>query len=54
MRRLPADKEQTAITITPDDLEEMTGERRFRYGDAEQEDRIGQVTGLAGTEGGGD
>ena len=35
-------------------LEKLIGVKRFRYGRAEEEDRVGQVTGLAWTEIGGD
>ncbi len=40
--------------ICADNLEKYLGVQRFRYGLAEDEDRIGQVTGLAWTEVGGD
>ncbi len=40
--------------VTPDSLENYLGVRKFRYGLAEQQDQIGQVTGLAWTEVGGD
>ncbi|MBI4006661.1 MAG: endopeptidase La, partial [Gammaproteobacteria bacterium] len=40
--------------ITPARLEKLIGVKRFRYGRAEEEDRVGQVTGLAWTEVGGD
>lgn len=42
------------IAITPDMLEHYLGVRRFRYGLAEEQDQIGQVTGLAWTEVGGE
>ncbi len=42
------------IDVVPDSLEKLIGVKRFRYGRAEEEDRIGQVTGLAWTEVGGD
>lgn len=54
VRQLAAAKDQQQVNIQPNDLEDMIGVRRFRYGEAEQEDRIGQVTGLAWTEVGGD
>ncbi len=47
----PADK---MITITPKLLDKYLGVKRFRFGRAEEEDRVGQVTGLAWTEVGGD
>ena len=42
------------IMVTPTKLEKLLGVKRFRFGRAEEEDRIGQVTGLAWTEVGGD
>ncbi|MCC7413277.1 MAG: endopeptidase La [Gammaproteobacteria bacterium] len=43
-----------AITVTPASLEKHLGVKRFRFGRAEEQDRVGQVTGLAWTEVGGD
>ena len=40
--------------ITPKGLAKFLGVRRFRYGLAEEEDQVGQVTGLAWTEVGGE
>ena len=42
------------ITIKGKDLEKYLGVKRFRYGRAEERDAVGQVTGLAWTEVGGD
>ncbi len=42
------------ITVTPKLLEKYLGVKRYRFGRAEEEDRVGQVTGLAWTEVGGD
>jgi ATP-dependent Lon protease len=47
-------KEQKTVLVTPKNLDKMLGVRRFRYGKAEDESRIGQVTGLAWTEVGGE
>jgi ATP-dependent Lon protease len=47
-------KEQKTISVTPRNLEKYLGVKRFRYGKAEDSDRIGQVTGLAWTEVGGE
>ena len=40
--------------ISPRNLNKYLGVKRFRYGRKEEQDRIGQVTGLAWTEVGGD
>nr|PZN77705.1 MAG: endopeptidase La [Pseudomonadota bacterium] len=48
------DKEHGTVTVTPRNLEKFLGVRRFRYGKAEDMDRVGQVTGLAWTEVGGE
>jgi len=47
-------KAETKVVITPENLEEYLGVKRFRYGLAEQEDQIGVVTGLAWTSVGGE
>jgi ATP-dependent Lon protease len=43
-----------SITVTTKTLDKYLGVQRFRYGKAEEENRIGQVTGLAWTEVGGE
>ena len=48
------DKVEGAVEITPDNLESYLGVKRYRFGRKEEEDRVGQVTGLAWTEVGGD
>jgi len=40
--------------VSPRNLEKYLGVRRYRYGRAEESDRVGQVTGLAWTEVGGE
>ena len=42
------------VTVTSRSLQKYLGVRQFRYGKAEDENRIGQVTGLAWTEVGGE
>jgi len=44
----------SATRVTPRGLHKYLGVKRFRYGRKEEQDRIGQVTGLAWTEVGGD
>jgi len=42
------------VSVAPRNLEKFLGVRRFRYGKAEEMNRVGQVTGLAWTEVGGE
>ena len=42
------------VSVTPNNLEKYLGVRRFRFGLAEENDQVGQVTGLAWTEVGGE
>ena len=42
------------VVVTPDNLNDLLGVRRFTYGHAETANRVGQVVGLAWTETGGD
>ena len=46
--------EDNAITVTPDNLSDYLGVKKFRYGLAEEKDQVGVVTGLAYTSVGGE
>jgi ATP-dependent Lon protease len=45
---------KTQIRVTPRNLEKYAGVKKFRFGEVEDEDQIGVVTGLAWTEVGGE
>ena len=47
-------KDEKHVGVTPRNLDKFLGVRRFRYGKAEDQNRVGQVTGLAWTEVGGE
>ena len=47
-------KSPTRITVTSRNLDKFLGVRRYNYGVAERENQVGQVTGLAWTEVGGE
>ncbi|BBR53304.1 MULTISPECIES: endopeptidase La [Pseudomonas] len=47
-------EKQLKVKVTGEQLEHLLGVRKFRYGLAEQQDQIGQVTGLAWTQVGGE
>ncbi|MGH1397749.1 MAG: endopeptidase La, partial [Alphaproteobacteria bacterium] len=47
-------KGKASISITPRSLEKYAGVKKFRFGEIEDENRIGVVNGLAYTESGGD
>ena len=44
----------TRVLVSPKSIEKFLGVRRFRFGKAEDKDQVGQVTGLAWTEVGGE
>jgi ATP-dependent Lon protease len=56
VKKLLVDKGEKGkgVSVTPRNLDKFLGVRRFRYGKAEDENRVGQVTGLAWTEVGGE
>jgi ATP-dependent Lon protease len=45
---------KTSVEVTPENLGDYAGVRKFRFGEIEGEDQVGVVTGLAWTEVGGD
>lgn len=47
-------QKQVKVKVTGEQLEQLLGVKKFRYGLAEQQDQIGQVTGLAWTQVGGE
>jgi ATP-dependent Lon protease len=53
VKAIVSGKQQT-IEVTPANLGEYAGVRKFRYGEMEGEDQVGVVTGLAWTEVGGE
>ncbi|MCG0025804.1 endopeptidase La [Vibrio parahaemolyticus] len=54
VKNILLDKDIKSVTVTMDNLKEYLGVQRFDYGKADESNRIGQVTGLAWTEVGGD
>ncbi len=47
-------KQEESVTVTPDNLDDFLGVKKYRYGLAEGKDQVGVVTGLAYTSVGGD
>jgi ATP-dependent Lon protease len=47
-------KDTKKVTVKPASIDKYLGVKRFRFGRAEETDRVGQVTGLAWTEVGGE
>ncbi len=54
VRQMVLGKNEKKVTVTPKNLDKFLGVRRFNFGLAEKENQVGQVTGLAWTEVGGD
>ncbi|CAE6891608.1 endopeptidase La [Vibrio alginolyticus] len=54
VKNILLDKDIKSVTVSMDNLKEYLGVQRFDYGKADESNRIGQVTGLAWTEVGGD
>ncbi|MGE0749353.1 MAG: S16 family serine protease, partial [Variibacter sp.] len=54
VKDLVLDKKKKAVKITADNIGDYLGVPKYRYGEAEDEDRVGVVTGLAWTEVGGE
>ncbi len=53
-KELLLDKTRRQVTVTPRNLGKYLGVRRYRFGRVEEGNRVGQVTGLAWTEVGGE
>ncbi|MGB5324844.1 MAG: S16 family serine protease, partial [Pseudomonadales bacterium] len=45
---------KTPVSVNSDNLSDLCGVRKFKYGEADRENRIGHVTGLAWTQVGGE
>nr|WP_321359459.1 endopeptidase La [uncultured Hyphomonas sp.] len=54
VRKLAEQDDTASLTVTPENLGDFAGVRKFRYGLADETDQVGAVTGLAWTETGGD
>jgi ATP-dependent Lon protease len=54
VKDLVLDKKKKAVKVTADNIGDYLGVPKYRYGEAEDEDRVGVVTGLAWTEVGGE
>jgi len=54
VKELLLKKQKKRVTIRPKSVNRYLGVERFRYGRAEEKDQVGQVTGLAWTEVGGE
>jgi ATP-dependent Lon protease len=54
VKKILQEKSSHKVVVNADNIEEYLGVYHFQYGVAEEDDRIGQVTGLAWTEVGGE
>jgi len=54
IKKIVTDEVSGSITVTADDLEDYLGVARYRIGLADEQNRVGQVAGLAWTRVGGD
>jgi ATP-dependent Lon protease len=54
VKELLLERDRKQVAVTPKNLSKYLGVKRFRYGRAEETDQVGQVTGLAWTEVGGE
>jgi ATP-dependent Lon protease len=51
---LVTEKNEEKVRVTPDNIEDLIGKKKFRYDMAEEKDQVGIATGLAWTYAGGD
>ncbi len=54
VKKIAVGEAESGTEVGPDGLEDLLGVRKFNYGVAEEENKIGQVTGLAWTSVGGE
>ena len=54
VKRIALEEDTVASEVTPDMLPDLLGVRKFNFGIAEEQNKVGQVTGLAWTSVGGE